>query len=156
MLPLDYIGYFIKEHHRSNFTYLITNLYPRIEEFYISKVLPENELAFIYLIAVIFEDILSYRDEPLDDYFDKIIEQGSFLDKNDQKALSIAIDFLNSEAHLNFEDLPHTYGIEIKNALDILQSTNDLVKFTQYEVVAIAMRELELQRDMLYSNDFER
>lgn len=156
MFPLDYIGYFIKEHHQSNFTYLITQLYPNIEQEYFNKVLPENELSFLFLVSVIFEDIPSYEGESLDDYFDKIIEQGTYLDKNDQKALSIAIDFLNSEVHINFKNLPHTYGIEIKNALDILQSTNDLVKFTQYEVVAIAIKELELQKEMLYINDFER
>lgn len=156
MLPLDYIGYFIKEYHRNNFTYLITNLYPGVEEYYISKVLPENELAFIYLITAIFEDILVYMGESINDYFDKVIEQGNLLDQNDRYALSIAIDFLNSEANLNFRKLPYNFGIEIKNALDIIQSTNDLVKFTQYEIVAIAMRELELQSERLFSDDIER
>lgn len=156
MLPLDYIGYFIKEHHQSNFTYLITQLYPGIEQDYISKVLPENELSFLFLVSVIFEDIPDYSGEPKVDYFNKLIKQGENLDINNYKTLIIAIDLLNFKVNFDIRHLPLFFGFEIKNALDILQSTNDLVKFSQYDVVAIAMKELELQKDILYSNDFER
>lgn len=156
MLPTDYLGYFSKNHHKSNFIYLISQLYPGIEHDYFSRVLPENELSFIYLVSAIFEDIIDYKGELKEDYFEKVIDQGQYLNDNSYRVMKIAVDLLNFNISINYKELPYFFGYEIKYALDILQSTNDLVKFTQYEVVSIAMHELELQNERLYNIETER
>lgn len=146
MFDYDEFGLFYSVNHIENFLFYMQTLY--YEDFTNNKFnnLPENELAFLYLISELFDYPLISENQDIIQLLNNLGDETNFLDENQGKVLIIAYDLLNYR--LSIQDtrkLPNSYGPLIKNGFDILTGNNDVVQFKQYEVVSIAKKYFELQ-----------
>lgn len=157
MFEYDEFGLFTSQKHIDNFLFYMTTIYS--EEFFNYKyfALPENELSFIYIISEIFDYPLISDKQDFHQIVFNIDKELKFLENNQQEVIDIAFDFLNYCIQISdTRKLPLTYGILIKNAMDILASNNDIIQFKQYEVVNIAKKYYEIEIASFTSYEIDR
>lgn len=146
MFEYDEFGLFTNKKHIENFLVYLTYLYPKEFEKHQFFALPENELSFLYIIAEIFDYPLITDKQNFSELIDNVDAETTYLEDTQKATVELAYDFLDYCIKINdMRKLPLTYGVLIKNAIDILASDNDIVQFKQYEVVSIAKRYQELE-----------
>lgn len=156
MFEYDEFGLFTSQNHIDNFLFYMKTIYSEDFFNYSFFALPENELSFIYIISEIFDYPLISDSQGFCEILSNIDKELSYLENNQQEVLHIAFDFLNFSIQISdTRKLPLTYGILIKNAMDILASNNDIIQFKQYEVVNIVRTYHEQIMDNFYYNSFE-
>lgn len=156
MFEYDEFGLFTSQKHIDNFLYYMTTIYQ--EDFFNYKffALPENELSFIYIISEIFDYPLISDNQDFHEIFKNIDKELNYIEDNQQEVIDLAYGFLNFSIQISdTRKLPLTYGILIKNAMDILSSNNDIIQFKQYEVVSITRNYYELKIENSSYKSFE-
>lgn len=144
------------EHQIANFLYYMETLYNDEFSNYKYFALPENELAFIYIVSEIFEFPLIQNYHSLKDLTDIVSDKLDELEENKKQMINYAFNFLNFTIKVDdTRRLPLTYGVVLKNAIDILAGNNDIVLFKQYEVVNIVRNYQEQIMSINYNYELE-
>jgi len=152
MFENDDFGYFNSANHIENFLFYLNTFYTEAFQNLEYTHLPENEIAFLYVISELFEKPMITQDQDFSELMSAIESLYPRLSEDFQTIVEIAYSLLHHSIHVNdIRKLPPETGIVIKNAIDILSENNDVVQFKQYEIVSIARNYFVLQSD-LYNN----
>lgn len=157
MFEYDEFGLFTNENQLSNFLFYLTTLYPH--EFYDLQyfAIPENELSFLYLISEVFDNPLISDYQDFRQLVVNVDIESRELDDDKREVIEFAFNLLAYSIQINdIRKISITYGVLIKNAIDISVSEYDIVQHKQYEVVSIAKNYQEIILNNQFVSHYER
>lgn len=139
MFEHDEFGLFNSTRHIENFLFYLNKFYLGTFQNLEYSLLPENELAFLYMISDIFNKPLIEENQDFSELILVVENKHSKLNEDMQVIIEIAYSLLHHSIHVyDMRKISPEAGVLIKNAIDILSENHDIVQLKKFDVLSIS------------------